>query len=113
MRPIKPDVRKIILLTLLLGMGLGCGLAYVMETMDTSYKTPEEVEKELGLPVLISLPIRFTEKELRIQKTKGILMAASVAVGFVICAAGVVFATKGVNTTVNYVKTALANLGVL
>jgi capsular polysaccharide biosynthesis protein len=113
MRPIKPDGRKIILLTLLLGMGLGCGLAYGVEINDTSYKTPEEVEKELDLPVIISMPLRFTEKELKIQKAKGILKAASVAIGFVVCAVGIVFVTKGIDPTINYVKTALSNLGVL
>jgi polysaccharide chain length determinant protein (PEP-CTERM system associated) len=55
-RPIKPDTRKVFLLALLFGIGLGCGLAYLVEAGDTSYKMPEDVEKELDLPVLVSLP---------------------------------------------------------
>lgn len=64
-RPIAPDSRKVLLMTLALGLGLGCGLAYMMELMDTSFRDPEELEKELQLPVLVSLPFRYTEKRIK------------------------------------------------
>ncbi|MBW2616270.1 MAG: protein GumC [Deltaproteobacteria bacterium] len=103
-RPIEPDVRKIILITLVLGLGLGGGLAYLVETMDTSYKTPDDIEKELDIPILISMPIRYTDRELRRMKRKQIMAYASVGVGFVLSAIGIVLAVKGVDTTINYVK---------
>jgi capsular polysaccharide biosynthesis protein len=106
-------MQKIILMVLVLGLGLGGGLAYLVEMMDPSFKTPEELEEELEIPVLVSMPIRYTEREQRNMRLKEISKAASVAVGFVICAVGIVFVTKGIDATVNYVKTALANLGVL
>ena len=107
-RPIELDLRKILLLTLVLGLGLGGGLAFLVETMDTSFKTPEEVENELKLPVLVSMPIRYTEKELRHIKRKKILAFASVTVGFLISAAGIVFATKGMDAAINFFKDAFA-----
>jgi capsular polysaccharide biosynthesis protein len=81
--------------------------------MDTSFKDPEDLEKAIQLPVLVSIPFHYTAQERRNQKIKEFMKAASVAVGFVICAAGIIFATKGIDTTVNYVKTTLTNLGVL
>jgi len=102
--PIKPNVKKIILLTLVLGLGLGGGLAYLLEVMDTSYKTPEEVEKELQLPVLISMPIRYAERELKSIKRKKILAFASVGIGFILSAVGIVLAIKGVDATLNFLK---------
>ncbi|GAF83886.1 unnamed protein product, partial [marine sediment metagenome] len=42
-RPVEPDARKIILMALVLGLGLGCGLAYLKDFMDTSYKVPEDL----------------------------------------------------------------------
>ena len=93
-----------------LGLGLGGGLAYLMETMDTSYRNPDEVEKELNVPVLVSIPIRHTEKEIKKRRIKETLKAASVAVGFVVCAVGVVLATKGVDKTVEYLKTVLEKI---
>jgi hypothetical protein len=102
--PVEPDTRKILLLTIVLGLGLGGGLAYVMEMLDTSYQAPEDLEKDFKLPVLVSMPIRYTEKELRRIKIKTILSYSSVAVGFVACATAIIFATKGVDPAILFFK---------
>lgn len=107
-RPVEPDLRRIMLLTLALGLGLGGGLAFLIETMDTSFKIPEEVENELQLPVLVSMPIRYTVKELRSIKIKTVLAFASVTVVFLASAAGIVFAIKGVDETMGFVKSVLS-----
>jgi polysaccharide chain length determinant protein (PEP-CTERM system associated) len=103
-RPVEPEIQKIIMLTLVLGLGLGCGLAYLMEFMDSSYKNPQELEDDLQLPVLINLPYRYTEIELKRTKWKNILAYTSVSVGFVISAVSIVLSIKGVDATLEYVK---------
>jgi len=108
--PVEPNVKKIILLTVVLGLGLGGGLAFLLETMDTSYRTPEEAEKELQLPVLVSMPIRYTERELTGIKRKKALAFVSVGIGFILAALGIVFAFKGVDTTVNLIKGIFARM---
>jgi len=110
MRPFKPNIPRILLMSVVLGLGLGCGLAYLSETMDTSFKTPEEVEKELQLPVLITMPIRYTERELRSIKRKKVLAFTSVAIGFIMSAAGIVLATKGVDKTLSFINKMLERL---
>ena len=109
-RPVDPDLGKIILLVLALGLGLGGGLAYLVETMDSSYKTPEEIEEELKVPVLVSMPIRYTEREVRIIKVKKMLAFSSVTVGFVLSAVGIVFAVKGVDTTLSHINNIIDKL---
>jgi polysaccharide chain length determinant protein (PEP-CTERM system associated) len=103
-RPFKPDVKRVLMMSIVVGLGLGCGLAYLREIMDTSYKTPEEIEKELELPVLVSIPIRYTERELKSIRWKKFLAFASVAVGFILSAVSVVFATKGIDKTMAFIK---------
>ena len=107
-RPVEPDLRRIMLLTLALGLGLGGGLAFLIETMDTSFKIPEEVESELQLPVLVSMPIRYTVKELRSIKIKKVLAVTSVTVVFLASAAGIVFAIKGVDETTSFIENLLS-----
>jgi polysaccharide chain length determinant protein (PEP-CTERM system associated) len=109
-RPVKPDMKKILLISIVVGLGLGGGLAYVLEMMDTSYRNPDEVEKELKVPVLVSMPIRHTEQEIKRRRVKEAVKGASVAVGFVLCAAGVVIAAKGVDGTIAYVKSVLEKI---
>jgi hypothetical protein len=50
------------------------------------------------------MPIRYTDTELRIMKRKQIIAYASVGVGFVLSAVGIVLAAKGVYPTINYIK---------
>jgi len=95
--PAEPNVKKILLMILAVGIGLGGGLAYFRETLDTSFKTPEEAGNELDVPVLVSTPFRFTEQELRKRKFRKTVFAGSVAAGFVVCAAAIVLFSGGVD----------------
>lgn len=45
-----------ILLSIIIGLGSGIGLAYFIEYLDTSVKTIEDVEKSMGVPVLGVIP---------------------------------------------------------
>ena len=54
--PFKPDVRKILLFGLLLGMGSGFGLAFFREQMDRSFRDAEDLEATLGLKVIANIP---------------------------------------------------------
>ncbi len=109
--PVEPDLRKILMLTLVLGLGLGGGLAYLKETMDTSFKDPGEITEALGLPVLVSLPLRFTAREKRIRKMTSRLRAAGLALGFLASAFGIVVAAKGLEKTLNFAKELLPFIG--
>jgi len=103
-RPVKPDVQRIILAVLALGFGLGCGLAYAREMMDTSYRSPDEIQKELKLPILVSIPFRHTEQEIKARKRMEVLKAAGVAAGFAVSLVAIVVGTKGFSKTVEYIK---------
>jgi protein tyrosine kinase modulator len=109
-RPTKPDIRKILLMAMVLGLGLGGGLAYMVEMMDTSYKTPKEVEKELELPILVSMPIRYTEKELRHKRIRKAMAYVSVSVGFVAAAFAIVIAAKGLDKTIEFLNVIIGKI---
>ncbi len=55
-RPVKPNVYLNIILSLIFGLGAGVGLAYLIEYLDTSVKTVDDVERYLGLTVLGVIP---------------------------------------------------------
>ena len=102
-RPIKPDIYRIVLVTLAVGLGLGGGVAYLEKVTDSSYRTPDEVEKELKIPVLMSIPVRHSVRELRRRRRMEFLKAASVSAGFAVSVAAVVLASQGVAKTVEFV----------
>ncbi|MBN1670661.1 MAG: polysaccharide biosynthesis tyrosine autokinase [Kiritimatiellae bacterium] len=55
-KAVGPNVVLNILLSLILGLGGGVGLAYLIEYLDTSVKTVDDIERLLGMPVLGVIP---------------------------------------------------------
>ncbi|HEY9422277.1 MAG TPA: polysaccharide biosynthesis tyrosine autokinase, partial [Thermoanaerobaculia bacterium] len=104
--PFRPSLRKDITYGLLLGLLFGIGCAVVIEFLDRTVKTPEEVERKLGLPTLAvihdiadggkgygysgygygygeppeeGVPLRAKGKAAPVEKKKGPVLAAQAA----------------------------------
>jgi polysaccharide chain length determinant protein (PEP-CTERM system associated) len=105
--PVEPNMKKVLLMVVALGFGLGGALAYFRETMDTSFKAPEELEKEMDMRVLVSIPYRHTAREVRYRKVKETLKAASVAAGFAVCAGAIMVLAKGFEGSLEHMKALL------
>ncbi|NCC50093.1 MAG: polysaccharide biosynthesis tyrosine autokinase [Spartobacteria bacterium] len=56
LRPVSPKLYLNIVISVILGLVAGIGLAYFIEYLDTSVKTVDDVERHLGLPVLGVIP---------------------------------------------------------
>jgi uncharacterized protein involved in exopolysaccharide biosynthesis len=54
--PIKPDVKKILLIGAFAGLAAGIGLAKIRESLDHSLHTMTDVEVYLGVPVTVGIP---------------------------------------------------------
>ena len=61
-RPIEPNLKRIFVMTLGVGFGLGCGLAYLLEFLDSSYRRPEKVEEDFNIPVIATIPAIYSPK---------------------------------------------------
>lgn len=56
LKPVSPKVPLDLTLGVLLGLALGVGLVFVLDYMDSSVKSPEDLEKK-GMNVLASIPV--------------------------------------------------------
>jgi len=56
-KPAKPNMLANMVLSALLGLGLGILAAFVLEALDETLATPDDVEKKLGVPVLGVVPL--------------------------------------------------------
>ena len=54
--PVAPNKQLTILLALILGGGLGCGIAIVLHRLDNAIRTPDDVAERLHAPLLGTLP---------------------------------------------------------
>lgn len=55
--PIKPRKMVNLAISIMLALFVGVGMAFFLEYMDDTIKTPQELEQELGLPVLGTIPM--------------------------------------------------------
>jgi capsular polysaccharide biosynthesis protein len=54
--PVKPRPLMNIAIAGVLGIMVGLGIIFLIEYLDNTIKTPDDVQKYLGLPVLGSIP---------------------------------------------------------
>ena len=62
------------------------------------------------MPVLVSVPMRYTESELRRIKINKIIAVTSVTVGFIVSAFSIVLAVKGVEGMKEFIKGILGSV---
>ncbi len=67
-KPIKPDFLKIMGIALLVGCGLGAGLVFGLELLDTSFRDPAKLEETFNLEVICSVPHLPLKREIARQR---------------------------------------------
>lgn len=55
--PVSPDKKRNIIMGLVIGLAVGAGIVFLVEYLDNTVKTPEDVQKYLGLPVIGTIPV--------------------------------------------------------
>ena len=60
--PVKPNKKRNFILSIILGLMTGVGIAFFMEYMDRSIRTEDDVQRYLGLPVLSVIPVADSKK---------------------------------------------------
>jgi succinoglycan biosynthesis transport protein ExoP len=54
--PVKPKRTKILLVGLLLSLAAGIGVVIVLDSIDATFRSVDEIEKSLGVPVIAAVP---------------------------------------------------------
>ena len=70
--PIKPNVPRNIEFGIILGLACGIGLSFVLESLDTSIRTIEEIKAISTLPALGTIPLQFANTALLRKRLKPI-----------------------------------------
>jgi polysaccharide chain length determinant protein (PEP-CTERM system associated) len=76
-RPFSPDRLKIMVAGSALGLFVGLGLIGLLEYRDSSFRTEEEVQRVLQLPVLALVPTMASERERRLRRRRKLLVGAA------------------------------------
>jgi polysaccharide biosynthesis transport protein len=55
--PISPNIQRNVLMGVLMGLGVGIAVALLLEKLDNTYRTVEDLKEKLQLPVLGNIPL--------------------------------------------------------
>lgn len=91
-RPFKPDLAKIFTLAVMLGLGTGLGLSFLLEYIDRSFKDVEDLEEFLHLNVLATLPLVKTEREMARERRRKLIIAGACGAALLLYLGFIVYA---------------------
>jgi len=98
-KPISPNMKILFLFSLAGGLGVGCGLIFLLEYFNTSFRSPEDIESFLGIPVFATLPVIYHQEDLRKQKVDKLLSVLFIAISVVLFSGFAILTFKGVEQT--------------
>ena len=89
-RPFSPNRLRIIAMGAALGLGLGLAVIGLLEYRDSTFKTEDDIQRVLQLPVLAMVPMMASDRELKIQRRRRLAIVLGAVVMAVGSAAAVV-----------------------
>lgn len=102
--PASPDMKRLFLLTIFMGLGCGAGLIFLKDYFDSSVKRSEEIEHDLGISVLATIPKIYHTKDFRILRLRKVMTASSLFIATCLLGAFAVLALIGPETTMEMIK---------
>jgi polysaccharide chain length determinant protein (PEP-CTERM system associated) len=84
-KPISPNMKKLFLVVIALGLGVGGVLIFLLEFAKPAYRKPEEMETQYDIPVLIAIPELLDSRHILMKK---INMVASI--GYLVLLVGLI-----------------------
>jgi len=96
-RPVSPNMKMMFILVLVVGPNIGLGLVFLLEYLDTSFRSPKDIESDVGFPVLATIPIFFDQKYIRRQRMNQVFSAVSIMLSFILLSAFAVLSFVGVD----------------
>ncbi len=80
--PIRPTVKKILLMALVLSFGAGVGAAIGIDFIRQNFYDPDDVEKAFGIPVITCIPQLLTDMEKKRRRLKEIILGVAAAAAY-------------------------------
>jgi polysaccharide chain length determinant protein (PEP-CTERM system associated) len=103
-KPSEPDMKKLLVMVLAAGLGIGAGLIFLLEYMDTSFRKPEAVEEALGVPVLCTIPQLYQARDIKLGRLNHVLFAVSALISLCLFLGFAALTLKGVDKTLAFVR---------
>jgi hypothetical protein len=98
-KPVFPNIKMLFLLALVAGPNIGLGLVFLLEYLDTSFRSPKKIESDLGLSVVATIPLIYDKKYIRKQRLNQVFSVVSIMLFFIVFSAFAVLSFIGTDQT--------------
>jgi polysaccharide chain length determinant protein (PEP-CTERM system associated) len=109
-KPVSPNLKRLLMLCLLAGLGVGVGLIYILEFLDASLRRPDDFESDLGIPVLATVPRIYHRSDYWLRRVNRVFTAVSLFVAACLLSGFAVLVFNGVEKTMATVRPFFANI---
>jgi len=106
--PVEPDLKKLFAMVLVAAFGVGGGLVFLREYMDSSFRRPKDVESFLDVPLLAEVPVLQRAKDNRKKRLRQSLTYVSILLSVVFLGSFALISFKGVEPVKEYIKKYIA-----
>ena len=103
-KPLSPNLKFIFLAVSFFALFLGGGLIFLIDYFDASIRQTKDFVKELGIPLLATIPKMYSAKDLRRQRLNKIMTAISLFVSACLFAGFAVITIFGPDPTVEFIN---------
>lgn len=104
-KPTSPDVRKLFMLSLAMGLGIGGGIIFLLEFINPVIRSEEQIEAEIGLPILASIPPLAQPGDRRKKWVEGVAFVLVSSYAGTILLFFALLNLKGIDKTISLFKT--------
>jgi polysaccharide chain length determinant protein (PEP-CTERM system associated) len=104
LNPMSPNFKMIFILSVFLGLNFGGGLIFLKAYFDSSFKRSEDVEKDLGISVLATIPKIYQTKDFRKRMLRKVMTVSSLFIATCLFAGFAVLAFIGPETTMEMIR---------
>jgi polysaccharide chain length determinant protein (PEP-CTERM system associated) len=102
--PISPDMRRLLMLTVAVGLGIGGGLVFLLDFFDTSIRQPDDFERSSGVAVLATIPRIYQRKDMRLRRLNQVFTGVSVFIALALFGGFASLTLVGVEPTLELVQ---------
>lgn len=87
-KPVSPNMKRLFLLCVALGLGIGAGIVFLIDFFDHSLSSPDKAELSLGIPTLATIPKVVHPRDVLLRRLNlaasiiGVLFSIGLLAGF-------------------------------
>ncbi len=103
-KPTSPDTRMLFMLSLVIGCGIGGGIIFLLEFLNPVIRNEGQIETEIGLPTLASIPILVQPKDNRNKWIQNIVFTIVSLYATTVLSFFAFLNFNGIDKTLNLIK---------